>query len=92
MTCSDPQSIRALLKKAGFAAAGRYRDDEGYRATWADGSMTSVCVKFCAANDGTSRELLAQAALVLTAYGCTVKTDTRIPRLIVTAKAEEAGQ
>ena len=86
-----PQGISAMLRKAGFLAAGRYRNDEGYRATWADGSLTSVCVKFCTAGDETatadgetSRELLALAALALTACDCTV--ERRSDRLIVTAK------
>jgi hypothetical protein len=78
-----PQGISALLGKAGFAAAGIYLDDEGYRATWADGSLTSVCVRFHAAGDGSSRGLLALPALVLTAYG--YSAEIAGTRLIVTA-------
>lgn len=78
-----PQGISALLREAGFAAAGRYRDSEGYRATWADDSLTSVCVQFYAADDGASRGLLASAAVVLAACGWTVETGA--PRLTVTA-------
>ena len=89
---STPQSVSVLLREAGFVAAGRYRDDEGYRTAWADNSPTSVSVRFHAADDETSRGLLAGAALVLTAYGYAVETDTRMPRLIVTTKAEEVGQ
>ena len=86
-----PQGISALLREAGLVAAGRYRDDEGYRAAspWTD--PTSVCVRFHAADGETSRGLLAQAALVLTAYGCTVEIDTHIPRLIVTASGGRLG-
>lgn len=84
-----PQGISVLLREAGFAAAGRYRNDEGYRATWADRSLAGVCVQFCAADDGTSRRLLASAALVLTANDWTVATDTHIPRLTVTARKDE---
>ena len=79
-----PQGVSALLREAGFTAAGRYRDRKGFRAAspWTD--PTSVSVQFHAADDRTSRELLAQAALVLTAYGYAVETDMREPRLIVT--------
>ena len=85
-----PYDIGNLLRIAGFVAADHYRDSRGFRATWADGSLTSVRVQFHAADDRTSRELLAQAALVLTAYGYTVETDTREPRLIVTPRTGEA--
>ena len=85
-----PYGISALLREAGFAAAGRYRNAEGYRATWVDGwttdSPTSVRVRFHAADDGTSRGLLDRAALVLTACGYTVEADTHMPALIVTAQ------
>jgi hypothetical protein len=84
----NPYDISALLREAGFVAAGRYRNDEGYRATWGERfpDERSVCVQFYPAGDGTSGELLASAALVLTAYGYAVETDTRTPCLIVTAR------
>jgi hypothetical protein len=83
-----PYGISALLREAGFTAAGRYRNDKGYRATWGERfpDERSVCVKFYPADDGTSGELLASAALVLTACGYAVETGTRTPCLIVTAK------
>lgn len=87
-----PRGISALLREAGFVAAGRYRDDEGYRATWAHDSPTSVCVRFHAADDWTFRGLISSAALVLAAYGYAVETDTRTPRLIVTTKAAQPGR
>lgn len=88
-----PQAISALLRKAGFTRAiSKLRGGaSGFGVSKL--GIDAVEVRYASITMGTSNERrltqLAKYAEAIEAAGFAVKTDTALPRLIVTTKAED---